>query len=86
MLIAPHHGRENGIYEELYDVYGCKPKVVVISDDYKHHATQETTQFYGRKASGISYFRGQYDPRKVLTTRSDGPIRFSFLEGRCDVW
>jgi len=86
VLIAPHHGRQNGIYEDMYDVNGCKPRLVVISDDYKQYATQETTQYYGRKASGILYFRGQYDPRKVLTTRSDGPIRFSFLEGRCEVW
>lgn len=86
VLVAPHHGRESGIYEDLYDVFGCRPKLVVISDDYKQYDTQQTTGFYGRKAIGIQYFRGRYDPRRVLTTRSDGPIRFSFLQGRCDVW
>ena len=70
----------------MFDVYGCSPKLVVISDDYKQHDTQETTTFYGSKAIGITNYRGQSGTRRVLTTRSDGEIRFSFVDGRCDVW
>jgi beta-lactamase superfamily II metal-dependent hydrolase len=86
VLVAAHHGRQSGISEEMFDVYGCAPKLVVISDDYKQYETQETTAYYGQKAIGITNYRGQAGTKKVLTTRSDGEIRFSFLGGRCDVW
>jgi len=86
VLIAAHHGRRNGIFEEMFDVYGCTPQLVVISDDYKQYDTQETTNYYGSKAIGITNYRGQSDVRRVLTTRSDGEIRFSFLNGQCHVW
>ena len=85
ILVAAHHGRENGICEELFDVYGCRPKVVVISDDYKQHASQETTNYYGRKAAGVWGFRNELGVRRVLTTRSDGELRFSFSQGNCYV-
>lgn len=52
VLIAPHHGRDNGIYPEMFSTYKCKPKLVVISDDYRQYDTQETTNFYGRKVQG----------------------------------
>lgn len=86
VLIAAHHGRRNGICTDMFDVHGCNPKIIVISDDYKQHDTQETTAYYGSKAVGITNFRGQPGFRKVLTTRSDGEVRFSFTDGRCDVW
>ncbi len=54
-----------------------------ISDDYKQYSTQETTTYYGSKALGIHGFRGVPGIRKVLTTRSDGFIQFSFQNGRC---
>jgi len=77
VLIASHHGRDDGICEELFDVYGCKPQLVVISDDYHQYATQKTTQYYGSKASGIHGFRFDGD-RSVLTTRSDGDLTFTW--------
>ena len=72
--------------EEMFDVHGCNPNLVVISDDYKQYDTQDTTTYYGSKAIGITNFRGQPGVRRVLTTRSDGEVRFSFVNGRCDVW
>ena len=48
--------------------------------------TQETTTYYGSKAIGITNYCGQPGVRRVLTTRSHGEIRFSFLNGRCDAW
>ena len=66
--------------------YGCTPKLVIISDDYKQYDTQETTNFYGTKASGILGFRNEQGVRKVLTTRRDGPIGFSFQGRNCIVY
>lgn len=83
VLIASHHGRESGVCSELFDMAGCRPELVVISDDYKQYATQETTNFYGSKATGITGFRGQPGHRRILTTRNDGQILFSFVDGRC---
>lgn len=73
VLIAPHHGRQNGICPALFDRFGCKPKLVVISDDYKQYDTQETSAYYRDKAIGAK-FKG--NDRWVLTTRSDGNIDF----------
>ena len=84
-LIAAHHGRESGKCPMMFDTYGCKPLVVVISDYYKQHDTQETTNYYALKARGIAGFRDQ-GVRYVLTTRSDGEIKFTFKNGQCIVW
>jgi len=86
VLIAAHHGRDNGICKNIFDLYGCRPKLIVISDDYKQYDTQETTSYYASKAQGIEGYRGHSGTRYVLTTRRDGEIRFSFLNGRCDVY
>lgn len=80
VFIASHHGRENGICEALFDNWGLKPHLTVISDDYKQYDTQETTQYYASKTVGIANFRGSF--RKVLTTRKDGFINFSFQNGQ----
>ena len=85
VLVASHHGRQNGICEEMFDGYGCYPSIVVISDDYKQHNTQETTGYYSRKARGINWFRNE-GARYVLTTRSDKEICFSFKNGGALVW
>ncbi|SHN28835.1 hypothetical protein SAMN02787076_04786 [Rhizobacter sp. OV335] len=86
VLVAAHHGRNNGICPDMFGVYACKPKLVVISDDYKQFETQETTDFYGSKASGIYGFRTDTGVRKVLTTRCDGPLVFSFQGSNCVVY
>lgn len=78
VLIASHHGRKNGICEALFDTWGLKPKLTVISDDYKQYDSQETTQYYESKTIAATNFRGS--PRKVLTTRRDGSIVFSFQD------
>jgi len=83
VLMAAHHGRQNGICEEMFDTWGCIPKVVVISDDYKQYSTQETSAYYARKAIGITGFRNDLGLRKVLTTRRDGELWFSFQNGYC---
>lgn len=75
VLVASHHGRENGRYEPLFDNYGCKPIVVVISDKGYAHDSQETVPYYRSKASGVT-LNGEL--RRVLTTRRDDCIRFTF--------
>lgn len=56
LLVASHHGRRSGIYPQMFIVYGCAPKLVVISDDYKQYDTQETTSFFGLKTIDIYGF------------------------------
>lgn len=86
VLVAPHHGRENGKCEMLFDTYGCNPVLVVISDCEKKYQSQETVPYYRSKARGIDNFRG-YGQRKVLTTRTNdvGSFYFSFEQGKCYV-
>lgn len=82
VLVAAHHGRENGKCEAMFDYHDCAPALVVISDCAKKHQSQETVQYYNSKARGIADFRGQ-GPRYVLTTRSDDFILFRFKGGKC---
>lgn len=86
ILMASHHGRANGICPEMFDEYGCKPQIVIISDSDKQYASQETTSYYASKAIGITNFRQDGGYRSVLTTRSDGEIWFAFINGVCTVY
>lgn len=75
VLIASHHGRDNGICTDIFDRYGCNPFWTVISDKGYMYDTQKTVPYYASKCRGAT-FRDQ--ERKVLTTRSDGAITFWF--------
>ncbi len=79
VLIASHHGRENGICTEVFDTYGCNPFYVVISDKGYMYDTQQTVPFYRSKARGGPFRR---ETRRVLTTRNDGRIAFVFQNGQ----
>jgi len=83
VLMASHHGRVNGVCPSMFDDWGCSPNLVVVSDDYKQYASQETVNYYASKCSGIKDFRTLGNTRKVLTTRNDGPIVFTFANGNC---
>lgn len=77
ILIAPHHGRENGYHESLFEY--CKPDCVILSDKHIVHGTQENmTALYAShvRGNGIIYNPSSGNPvlRKTLTTRSDGHI------------
>lgn len=82
VLMAAHHGRENGKCEALFDEHGCNPALIVISDCAKQYQSQETVPYYRTKAKGVQNFRGQ-GPRYVLTTRADDFLRFEFRDGKC---
>lgn len=76
VLVASHHGRENGCCDELFSQTGMQPRLIIISDDYVQYKTQATTPWYASKvwSDGVE-IKGRN--RKVLTTRSDGQINFS---------
>lgn len=83
VLMASHHGRRSGICPDMFEVWGCQPRLVVISDDYKQYDTQETVNYYAARCSGIANFRAPGCTRRVLTTRSDGEILFTFDGASC---
>jgi len=70
VLVASHHGRDNGCCEELFENWS--PRAVIISDAGMQHATQETVNWYANRTSGCQTNTGVN--RKVFTTRSDGKI------------
>lgn len=75
VLVAAHHGRENGYAEEMFEY--CFPECVIISDKKVVHGTQEgMSQAYGERilGNGVCLNGDFQNPRKVLTTRSDGHI------------
>jgi hypothetical protein len=75
VFIAAHHGRENGYAEEVFEY--CFPECIIISDKKIVHGTQEgMSQAYAEHVIGEGvYLNGDLrNPRKVLTTRSDGHI------------
>lgn len=75
ILVASHHGRENGYCEEAFQF--LRPQAVVMSDKSIVHDTQEMVPEYRRKICGEG-IRITNDPerRHVLTTRCDGDIIF----------
>lgn len=70
VLVASHHGRQNGCCPELYE-YGWRPQVTIISDSGIQYATQETVSWYRARTSGLM-LNGEF--RRVITTRRDGRI------------
>lgn len=76
ILVASHHGRGNGFFEEAFRYF--TPDAVVISDKAKEHKTQETVPDYRRVVSGKGVtVRNTGKSRHVLTTRRDGWINIA---------
>lgn len=79
VLVAAHHGRENGYCEELFNY--CHPRAVVMSDKAIVHDTQGMTQTYRQRVldhwpDGVIVATTS-KRRHVLTTRRDGWIQFN---------
>jgi beta-lactamase superfamily II metal-dependent hydrolase len=78
ILVASHHGRENGFCEDVFEHF--RPQVVVISDTGIKYETQETVPDYRDvvlSEDGVPVTCGsELRQRHVLTTRSDGDIIF----------
>lgn len=82
VLVAAHHGRENGKCPAMFDDHGCCPQLVIISDCAKKYQSQETVPYYYRKAKGVANVRGAGNTRYVMTTRDDGEIVFRWENRR----
>ena len=76
ILVASHHGRENGYCREVFD--HCAPRAVIMSDKAIVHDTQHMAATYRAHVtrhwpSGV-YVATTSRQRHVLTTRRDGHI------------
>lgn len=71
-LVAPHHGRENGYHQDIFQY--CSPEAIIISDKPLQYGTQDgmASKYANHVVSGITFSDGTV--RKVFTTRSDGHI------------
>ncbi|QQN73889.1 hypothetical protein JD971_14240 [Croceicoccus sp. YJ47] len=81
VLVASHHGRENGYCEEAFNYF--TPDAVVISDKPIKHETQRgMVPDYRRvvREGGVRV-RSTMKDRHVLTTRRDGHIQFTVHDG-----
>jgi beta-lactamase superfamily II metal-dependent hydrolase len=75
VYVASHHGRTNGCCEALFKI--MHPDLVIISDDYKQHETQETDDWYRQRTKGITLINDPSARRYVLTTRNDGAMKIN---------
>lgn len=75
ILIASHHGREDGCCDDLF-AYGWRPGVVIMSDERQGHGTQDTGQYYRQRSLGLNF--GDGETRHVLSTDRHGTIDISF--------
>lgn len=79
VLLAPHHGRENGYCEDFFKL--VNPELTVVSDkSIVYGSQQNTTTLYKGRGKLVG---GQQ--RYVLTTRNDGTISFNFDYWNCSV-
>lgn len=74
VLIASHHGRDNGYCEDVFKY--CTPHIIIISD--KGITDTSCTEKYTAHARGLQV--NDIGERKVLTTRNDGAIRLSITD------
>lgn len=77
IFLAPHHGRDSGFCEELFEY--IKPKLTIISDG--RFCDTSAVDRYRRKTIGWVVHRrgnGEKVERKCLTTRNDGVIIVNF--------
>ena len=75
VLVASHHGRENGCCEEAF--FFMKPEIVIFSDDGIQYDTQNTLEWYRSRVRGIPDLQRlvSQGKRRVLTTRRDGSMQ-----------
>jgi beta-lactamase superfamily II metal-dependent hydrolase len=87
IMIAPHHGREDGQWPGFA---GNVPSLrwVVISDKGHMHDTQKLAcPFYGALAQGWKFGKNLEQDRYVLTTRNDGSIAIEIdAQGNVRAW
>jgi len=77
ILKVPHHGRENGCSDEMFDHFGGKPVLCIASDEVLNDRNQGTSyiEWYTARTSDVKVnINGSMESRKVLTTRKDKDI------------
>lgn len=78
ILKVPHHGRENGCSDEMFDAFGGKPLLCIVSDQVLNEENEGTSNvaWYNERTQGVLFTQGgeEQQERKVLTTRNDGDI------------
>lgn len=76
ILLAPHHGRENGYYNDF--VTHVNPRLTIVSDG--RFCDTSANGRYSQKSRGWTVFKGDgtSSERKCLTTNSDGEIFVKF--------
>jgi beta-lactamase superfamily II metal-dependent hydrolase len=84
VFVASHHGRQNGISEELFA--HMAPEITVVSDGAIEHRTQGHLAWYRDRTKGIPVMGkvdgfGRQLHRWVYTTRKDGQIDISVGPG-----
>ena len=76
VMIAPHHGREAGYCEDLFEI--CSPQLVIASDG--PGSDTSAVQKYRTKSAGWpvrSRANHTHEDRFVLTTHHDGTIQIA---------
>lgn len=79
ILIAPHHGRESGYYEDFVNL--VSPDLTVISDT--NNTETSVASKYSAKSKGYDVYNAsthKNEKRNCLTTRADGNIEIEFGE------
>lgn len=76
ILLAPHHGRESGYYNDFVSL--VNPRLTVVSDG--RFCETSANQRYSQKSRGwkVHKSNGTFEDRKCLTTNSDGEVFVSF--------
>lgn len=76
ILLAPHHGRENGYYNDFVNL--VNPRLTIVSDG--RFCDTSANGRYSQKSRGWGVYRGNgtSSERKCLTTNFDGEIFVSF--------
>jgi competence protein ComEC len=76
ILLAPHHGRESGYSEALFD--HISPYLIIVSDGAETDTS--ATDRYSKKSLGWKVYKRNdiSKVRKCVTTRSDGVIVVEF--------
>lgn len=89
ILKIPHHGRENGCSEEMFEAFNGEPLLCIASDkvlDEQNEGTSNIGWYKHRTSDEKIMIDNQWQSRWVLTTRNDGDIFLSISnEGDIEV-
>lgn len=83
VFVASHHGRESGRCDDVFELDGVRPQIVIFSDAGIQYDTQvTTTAWYRARVTGMDYHGKR---RHVFTTRHDGKITIDAQPDRTTV-